>query len=77
MATKESLTVFLSLSVFFMMITINKLTQRSFRLKHSSYMYIICISKMAAILNMATKEASGDVESSQFMSTTVKHIIQN
>ena len=31
---------------------------------------------MATILNMATKEASGDVESSQFGFTTVKNIIQ-
>ena len=59
MATIESLDVFLSLRVFFMMITRNKLTQRSFRLKHGSYMYIICVSEMAAILNMATKEAFG------------------
>ena len=57
---------------FFMMITINKLTQRSFRLKHGKYMYIICVSEMSAILNMATKEA----ESSQFGFTTVKKIIK-
>ena len=76
MATKKSLDVFLSLSVLFMMITINKLTQRSFRLKHGSYMYIICIYEMAAILNMALKKASGDVESSQFMFTTVKNIVK-
>ena len=57
--------------------TIIKLTQRSFRLKHDTYMYIICISEMAAILNMATKEASGDVESSRFGLTIVKNIIKN
>ena len=28
-------------------------------------MYIICVSEMAAILNMATKESSGDVENLQ------------
>ena len=44
-----------------MMITINKLTQRSFRLNYGSYMYIICVSEMVAILNMATKEGSVDM----------------
>ena len=65
-----------SLSVLFILITINTLTQRSFRLKDGTYMYIICVSEMAAILNMATEEFSGDVESSQFGFTTVKNIIK-
>ena len=55
-----------------MEITINIMRQRSFRLKHGSYMYNICVSEMSAILNMATQEASGDVESSHFGLTTVK-----
>ena len=53
-----------------------KLTQISFRLKHSAYKYIIRVSEMAAILNMTTKEASGDVKSSQFGFTTVKNIMR-
>ena len=59
-----------------MLKTLNKLTQRSFRLKHGAYKYIICVYEMAAILNMTTKEASGDVESSQFGFTTVKNIMK-
>ena len=57
---------------FFMLITINTLTQSSLGLKHGTYMYIICVYVMAAILNMVTKEASGDLKSSQFVFTTVK-----
>ena len=44
---------------------------------HGTYMCIICVFEMATILNMATKEASGDVENSQFEFTTVKNIMKN
>ena len=40
-------------------------------------MYIICVSELAAILNMAKQEASGDVESSQFGFTTGENICNN
>ena len=56
--------------------TINKLTQRSFRLNHDAYMYIICVSNMAAISNMATKKASAAVERSQFGSTNKDFLCQ-
>ena len=59
---------------FFMLKTLHKLTQRSFRLNHGAYMYIICVSDMAAILNMTTKKASADVERSQFGFNTVENI---
>ena len=74
MATKKLL---MCLTRFFMLKTINKLTQRSFRSNHGAYMYIICVSHMVAILNMTTKKASADVKRSQFGFTTVETIWNN
>ena len=71
---QKAFDVFLSPSAFFHGETTNKFTQRSFRLKHAAYMNISCVSDMAAILHMATKKASADVELSQFGFTTVEKL---
>ena len=74
---QKAIDVFLSLKFFFMLKTINKFTQRAFRLNHGAYMYIICVSDMAAIFNMATKKASADVKRSQFGLNTIGNLWNN